>query len=273
MHVVADNCTDATADIVRRVGADAVVPVEVHEHDDPDNRGKGPALHWLMDRLRDRGDEHDAIVYVDADTTADPQFLRVADRHLAAGHEVIQGHNAVRDPDENAVVAFRAAALAARTYLRPLGRTAIGGSAGLYGNGMVLRTDVMADRKWSDHLVEDIELGLDLVLEGRLATFAPDARVESEMPNTLEASQSQHERWERGRLEMAKAYVPELLARTVAGGPAGRIAYLDAALDQGVPPLSVVTASSTLWSAHRRPRGALHETTDPVAQRHARPSS
>src|SRR5690348_14828470 len=42
VHVVADNCTDATARIVLDAGAN------VHERFDLTQRGKGHALRWLM---------------------------------------------------------------------------------------------------------------------------------------------------------------------------------------------------------------------------------
>ena len=240
-HVVTDNSTDGTASIV---GATAA---ELHERDDPDHAGKGPALHWLTARLRERGQLADAVVFIDADTIVDSAFLTVVDRHLTSGAGVVQAHYAVRDVDSTPIVAFRAAAMSARTYLRPLGRTAIGGSAGLHGNGMVFRTDVIEGQRWSDHLTEDVELHLDLLLDGTRVAFAPDARIEAEMPDSLEAARTQHERWERGRLELAARYVPRLVRRTITGGPAGRVAYADAAMDQIVPPLSVVAAATAVW--------------------------
>jgi hypothetical protein len=137
--------------------------------------------------------------------------------------------------------------MAARTFLRPLGRTALGGSAGLHGNGMVFAARVIDEHRWSDHLTEDMELSLDLLLAGIRVQFAPDARVEAEMPDTSAAATSQQERWERGRLELARRYVPTLLHRAIAGGPPGRVAALDAAFDVAVPPLSVVTAAMAAW--------------------------
>ena len=50
VHVVADNCTDATAALVRAAGFNA------HERDDLTNPGKGPALGWLFDQLPERSD-------------------------------------------------------------------------------------------------------------------------------------------------------------------------------------------------------------------------
>lgn len=250
VHVVADNCSDATAARATATGA------EVHERSDPARPGKGPALEWLLARLRGRGETIDAFVFVDADTVVDPGFLEAIDRALADGAAVVQGDYAVRDPDASPVIAFRAAALAVRNHLRPLGRTALGGTAGLHGNGMAFRADVMAARRWSDHLTEDAELALDLLLDGTLVTFAPDARVAAEMPNTLDAAASQNERWERGRLDLARRYLPALIRRMLAGGALPRRAYADAAADLVVPPLSVVVATTGVWTVAATLRSA-----------------
>jgi hypothetical protein len=242
VHVVADNCSDGTAAVVRARG------VEVHERVAPDDGGKGPALEWLLTRLRARGETHDAVVIVDADTTVNREFLRVMDAKLSGGATAVQSYYAVRDAEATPVTAFRAAALAARHYLRPLGRTVAGGSCGLYGNGMVFDTDLLDEHGWTNHLTEDIELQLDLLLEGRRVAFAPDAVVEAEMPTTMEGSRTQHQRWERGRLEMARRYAPRLLRRAVDAKGVDRLAYADAVADQLVPPFSVIVLVTAAWS-------------------------
>lgn len=242
VHVVADNCSDETAAIAAAAGA------EVHERNDPARPGKGPALEWLLGRLHDDAKPADAFVFVDADTVADRRFLAAIDRALAGGAAVVQGHYGVRDAGSSPVVAFRAAALAVRNHLRPLGRTAIGGTAGLHGNGMAFRADAMAGRRWSDHLTEDAELALELLLDGTVVAFVPAARIEAEMPDTLAAATSQNERWERGRLDLSRRYLPALVGRTITGGPLPRRAYADATADLLVPPLSVLVAATGLWT-------------------------
>jgi GT2 family glycosyltransferase len=238
VHVVSDNSTDSTTAIVERSGAEA------HERIAPDDGGKGPALHWLLQRLWARSEPHDAVVIIDADTTVSPNFLRVMDARLSRGAAVVQAFYSVKDPLATSATAFRFAALAARHYLRPLGRTDLGGGCGLFGNGMVFRADVLRGRTFSNHLTEDIELQLELLLAGTRVEFAPDAIVQAEMPHTVEASQTQHQRWERGRIEMVRRYLAPLVGRVIGGGPAGRVAYTDAALDQLVPPFSVMAAAT-----------------------------
>ena len=159
------------------------------------------------------GSDHTAIVVVDADTLVDRHPLRVFDAHLGAGHRAVQGYYGVRGVESGgANVALRAAALSLRHYVRPLGRTALGASCGLYGNGMAFEAELFGSRTWSNHLTEDIEFQMELLLDGIPVAFAADAVIEAEMPATLAESQSQNERWERGRIELARRYVPRLVS-------------------------------------------------------------
>src|SRR6476646_7970997 len=68
VHVIADNCTDSTAERARALGA------TVHERVDPDQRGKGYALRWLFGRLLPDPAGGDAFVIVDADSVVNRGF-------------------------------------------------------------------------------------------------------------------------------------------------------------------------------------------------------
>ncbi len=243
VHVVADNCTDATAAVARRHGA------QVHERHDPDAPGKGPALGWLVDRLQRGGDPPDAAVILDADTTMSPGLLRVVDAALGGEGNAWQAYYTVREPELSESAALRHAALVLRHYVRPLGRTTLGASSGLFGNGMIFRWELLAARRFSAHLTEDVEYQLDLLLDGQCVGFLPEAVVEAEMPATLDAARTQNERWELGRLQLARRYVPDLLMGAVRHGCRHRLARVDAALDQLVPPLSVLVAGTTVTTA------------------------
>jgi hypothetical protein len=239
VHLVADHCTDATADIARAAG------VTVHERDSAP-RGKGPALTWAIGRILDGARPPEVVVIVDADTIVAPQLLQAIDTAVAGGAQAVQGQYRVRDPGSSTGAGLRAAALAARHHLRPLGRNALGASCGLYGNGMAFTADVLRDRSWSGHLTEDVEFQMELLDDGVLVRYAPDAIVEAEMPATLSGSVTQNRRWEQGRLDLARQHVPKLLGEVARprSGKVPRVAALDAALDHVVPPLSVLVAAT-----------------------------
>jgi cellulose synthase/poly-beta-1,6-N-acetylglucosamine synthase-like glycosyltransferase len=175
------------------------------------------------------------------------------DAQLAAGARAVQAYSAVRDADSSPVVGLRYVAMTMVNYVRPLGRMLLGGSAGLKGNGMLFRAELLHQHEWTGHLTEDIALHMSLIAAGEQVLFAPDAVVWSEMPTTLVRSTTQNERWERGRVEMLRRYVPRLLrnaTRALGSGEWGQ-AYrnFDAAMEHLIPPFTVLLALSILLSA------------------------
>lgn len=240
IHVVADNCSDETAVVARRQGA------IVHERFHDTLRGKGYALQWLLAQIWQRGDPHDAVVILDADSVVSANFLQAMNARLGRGERAIQAYYAVRAPEQSGSAALRYAALAVLHYLRPQGRMALGGSAGLKGNGMVFAADLLRRHEWSASLTEDIEYHMQLLLAGERVTFAPDAVVWAEMPDSLAGSQTQNARWEQGRLEMARQYAPTLLRRAARER---NFTLFDAAMEQIIPPFSVLVALSGLGAA------------------------
>lgn len=229
--VVADNCTDNTAPLARSLGAC------VYERQSHARQGKGYALDWLLQRIRDDGRSYDAFVVLDADSVVSDNFLRRMDAHLAAGSQVVQAHYSVLNVAESPVATLRYAALAALHYLRPLGRSALGLSCGLKGNGMCFAAPVLEQFAWRWYtLAEDVEFHLALVAEGVRVDFAPEASVRADMPITFAQADSQNARWERGRLQLLRHRVPSVLARAVR---CRSLMCLDAAVEQFIPPLSV----------------------------------
>src|SRR5262245_60336754 len=105
--VVADNCTDRTAQIARGLGA------LVYERFSQTERAKGFALRWLLERLRNGGHVYDAFVVLDADTLVQPDLLRCLDARLEAGSQVVQVYYSVLNARASAVAGLRFAALAA----------------------------------------------------------------------------------------------------------------------------------------------------------------
>ena len=244
IHVVADNCTDQTATVAQNGGAIA------HIRTDRQNPGKGPALQWLLQKLFNSGVATDAFVILDADSLVSSNFLTVMAAHLENGERVIQAYYAVRDPSRSWTGGLRYAALSVLHYLRPQGRMVLGASVGLKGNGMVFCNDIFRQHEWSASVTEDIEMHMTLILDGERVTFAPDALVLGEMPDTLENSKSQHRRWEQGRLEGSRRYVPQLLRAAWVAVQKGKLKrsyiMLDAVMEHLIPPFTILLAVNIL---------------------------
>lgn len=241
IHVVADNCTDDTAEIAK------AHQVTVHERFNTEKKGKGPALQWLLQRLWNSNTPHDAILILDADSSVSANFVKVMDSHLAKGDNVIQAYYGVQNAESAWGTKIRNIALILLHYLRPQGRMVLGGSAGLKGNGMVFSAETMKNHQWSSSITEDIELHMKLLLSGVRVAFAPDAVVMAEMPDNLDASKTQNARWERGRLHSAKKFVPLLLKKIFSKhGYKNWFLYFDAVMEHIIPPFSILMGLSVL---------------------------
>lgn len=90
---------------------------------------------------------------------------------------------------------------------------------------------------------------MQLLLSGTRIQFAPEAVVWGEMPVTFEQSQSQLDRWEAGRLDMARKYSPPLMQAAVQSLQKFEFRkfflFTDAALEHLVPPFSILFAAAT----------------------------
>jgi len=231
--VVADNCTDRTAELAEEAGAEVLV------RRDEARRGKGYALDFALCRIFGQdGGGPDAVVIVDADTQVEAGLLLEFDADLGEGHRVIQGYYDVLEPMQHWRTALMYAALAVFHYVRPLGRRALGCTAGLKGNGMCFARDVLERRGWPAYgVIEDQELALMLLEEGIPVHFSPRARVLGQMATSADAAAVQRARWEGGHFELVRRHLFSLMGK---GLKKRRLLELDAALDLLVPPFSVL---------------------------------
>ena len=237
--VIADNCTDKTATLARDAGA------VVYERSDNEHQAKGFALRWMIERLLAENAAYDAYIIVDADSQISPNFLHCMAESLAAGAQVAQGQYRVHNGDDGWTAGLRAVAFALFNHLRPLGRSYLGWSAGLKGNGMCFRREVFAQVGWESYsLAEDAEYHLRLIDAGIHVAYVPEAIVSTEMPTSLRQAQSQQTRWERGRIDLVRA----CLGLLVRGFMRDRdLARLDVAMEIILPPLSLVAGLTSLY--------------------------
>jgi hypothetical protein len=238
--VVADNCTDATAEVARAAGA------TVLERHDRDRRGKGHALAWAIPQL-----DADAVAIVDADCDVAPGLLRAFEARFAAGASVVQARYRVGNPDESETAALRFAAFALMNTVRPLGKSALGLSSGLFGTGMAFRADVLRRVPWrSFSLLEDVEQHFRVIAAGERVVFAPEATVDSAMPTTTAGARDQQLRWEGGKLQLVREWTPRLLADGIAHRDPVRV---HAALEPLVPPQSLLLVAHLAGAAVAAP--------------------
>jgi cellulose synthase/poly-beta-1,6-N-acetylglucosamine synthase-like glycosyltransferase len=200
--VIADNCTDETAEISRREGA------LVLERHDATRKSKGYAISFLIDHLHESGqfETLDALVVIDADSTASTGLLRGFAGLLESGHDWVQCFYTVSNPDESWRTRLMTYAFCLFNGITPLGQFKLGLSAGFRGNGMCFSTKGMRRVPWKCHgLVEDMEYSWTVRLAGEKIAFTPDVQVKGVMLGRGgKAAASQRRRWEFGRDDLKK---------------------------------------------------------------------
>ena len=166
--VVADNCSDATAAAARGAGA------EVVERHDLSHRGKGYALDFGVRALE--GDCPPVVIVVDADCSVDAQALhRLATRCAEVGRPVQALYLMHAPPGAGLRLRIAAFAWIVKNRARPLGLLRLRLPCQLMGTGMAFPWGLLRDAPLaSGHLVEDMQLGIDLAMAG--AAYALGAR-------------------------------------------------------------------------------------------------
>jgi 1,2-diacylglycerol 3-beta-glucosyltransferase len=128
--VIADNCSDTTAEIAREHGA------RVLERHNPEQRGKGYALDFAFKSLAPEG--FLGYLVIDADTLAETNLLSVIRTHFAAGAQGVQTRYTVLNAEASARTRLAELALCAFNCLRPRGRHALGYFGGAAGQWLCL---------------------------------------------------------------------------------------------------------------------------------------
>lgn len=233
VFVLADNCTDRTAEIAESSGATVWVRT------DDLNRGKGQALDWALRTQAGVLEAFDLITFIDADMNTDRAFFSNAARYFTQKDvQVVQGRYTMSADDPSWLRAMAFASFAYVNHIRPAGRCFWGGTAGLKGGGMVFRRDLILRLGWPAHsITEDVELGARLLREGVAVIYAPNAVVTSTVPVSRKAVRVQQTRWEGGRLQLFRDHFGSLFRQAWASRS---FASLDALFDATVPPLSLL---------------------------------
>lgn len=247
--VVADNCSDKTAERARAAGA------EVLERTDKTRRGKGYALQYAFERsLADGARAVDAVVVVDADTKVSSNLLRAFDARLRSGAQAVQAEYCVANPEASWRTRLMHIGFTLFHDVRSRARERLGLSAGLRGNGMAFSTAVLKEVPHEAFsIVEDVEYGIRLGLAGHRVHYSGHAKVYGEMVASEEGSRSQRSRWEGGRLALVREHALPLLREA---WRRKSVVLLDLAADLLVPPLTYVviatfggTAVALTWVA------------------------
>ena len=205
IYVIADNCTDKTAEVARKAGA------IVYERFDPTKKTKGYALNWFLKQKIEEDAQYDAFCIFDADNIVDKNFIKNMNKKLCQGEEVVQGYRDIKNPTDNWITAGYAIFYWTMHRFYHLARYNIGLSPLINGTGFMVKFDLVKPNGWDTKtLTEDIEFSLKTIIKGKKLGWATDAIVYDEQPLGFVQSWKQRSRWTVGHMQCIKEYTKPL---------------------------------------------------------------
>lgn len=225
-YVIADNCTDRTAQVAAENGAVVFV------RNDQRHVGKGYALDHLlkMIRLTDALENYDAFLVFDADNVLRPDYISNINRVASAGFDAFCGYRNSKNFGTNWVSAGHAIwHLHESTHLNHA-RMVLGNPCTVSGTGFGFTRQLLEQcGGWHFFtLTEDVEFNTFCATRGVRIGYCPDAELYDEQPERFVQSWRQRTRWVQGGVQVSLRYAKDLLRGMGKGGRTG-YASLEAA--------------------------------------------
>ncbi len=214
VFVLADNCTDATAEVARAAGA------KVYERFNNTRTGKGYALASLLRHLKwDYPEGFDGYFVFDADNVLKSDYIEQMDRVFSCGNDIVTSYRNSKNYGDNWISAGYALWFLRESRYLNHARYLLGTSCAISGTGFMFSRAVAEEIDgWPFHLLtEDIEFSIYQVIKGKKIAFCADAELFDEQPVKFSQSWRQRLRWSRGFLQVFRKYGSKLAQGALKG--------------------------------------------------------
>ncbi len=213
IYVVADNCTDSTAELSRKKGA------IVYERFDTDLLGKGYALNFLLQNInKEKGlDYYDGYFVFDADNLLDKHYITEMDKCFSEGSRIITSYRNSKNYGSNWISAGYALWFIREARYLNNPRFILNTSCAVSGTGFLVHKDIIKRQGgWKHYLLtEDIEFSIDNVIHGEKVGYCHSAMLYDEQPTSFKQSWRQRLRWSKGFLQVISKYGMGLIKNIV----------------------------------------------------------
>lgn len=213
VFVVADNCTDDTAEVAEHAGA------IVFKRFNRTEVGKGYALDYAFQRIAKEyaSAGYEGYFIFDADNLLDRNYVAEMNKVFDSGYRVITSYRNSKNFDSNWISAGSALWFLRESKFLNNSRMILGTNCAVSGTGFLVACDVLRARGgWKYHLLtEDIQFSIDCACEGERVGYCPTAVLYDEQPVTFEQSWNQRLRWSKGFYQVFARYGRKLFRGVV----------------------------------------------------------
>ena len=194
--VVADNCTDNTAQIAKSLGA------TVFERFNKKQIGKGYALDYAISKLRKEGvwQEIDGIIVLDADNVLTPNYITEMNKTRSDGYEAFTSYRNSKNYGDNWISAGYGLWYIRESKFLHYARMLLHSSCAISGTGFFVSRSLLDKfNGWKFYLLtEDIEFSIFAIINGVKIGCCINAELFDEQPITFKQSYKQRLRWSKG---------------------------------------------------------------------------
>ena len=220
IYVVADNCTDRTAEAARAAGA------RVFRRFDRLQVGKGYALDYLLKKLMTDGlfDRYEGFFVFDADNIVDPNFVSEMNRtYDRGGFTAITGYRNSKNFGQNWITAGYSIWFLREARFLNSARMALGTNCHVSGTGFLVSAAFLKEKGgWPYHLLtEDIQFSAECAAQGLRIGYCEGAMVYDEQPTRFGQSWDQRLRWSKGFFQVNRKCGLDLVKGIFRGGRQG----------------------------------------------------
>ena len=209
IYVVADNCTDNTAQIAEDHRA------IVYERFDRRLVGKGYALNYLFEKIYARSglEAYDGYFVFDADNVLDENYVREMNKVFDNGYEIVTSYRNSKNYGSNWISAGYALWFLRESKYLNGARMQCGTSCAISGTGFLVANRIIRENNgWKHHLLtEDLEFSTDNIIQGRVIGYCEQAVLYDEQPTDFHESWNQRLRWTKGFYQVFANYGGQLL--------------------------------------------------------------
>lgn len=202
IYVVADNCTDNTAEVAKNAGA------KVFERFNRQHVGKGYALDYAFKNIINSNECYDGYFVFDADNLLDENYINEMNKVFDNGYKIVTSYRNSKNYDTNWLSAgYSLWFLREAKYLNNA-RMILNTGCAISGTGFMVSDEIIRKNNgWKHHLLtEDIEFSIDNALQGEKIGYCGNAVLYDEQPYLFKQSWNQRLRWAKGFYQVFAKY-------------------------------------------------------------------